>query len=209
MKKDLIRAVAKEKGEQYYVPEKPCAKGHSLRSTAGGGCVECRKAAEKRRYHADPEKTKVIVKAKYQKNSEILRAKRREHHNMHKDDEVLKSKACERARKWRIANPNHANTKAAKRAYKINNPHKTQASSVKRKVGKIQRTPKWLSSEEFWLIEEIYALAALRTKMHGFSWHVDHIIPLQGKTVSGLHVPENLQVIPWLDNVKKANRYAA
>jgi hypothetical protein len=43
--------------------------------------------------------------------------------------------------------------------------------------------------------------------MFGFPWHVDHIIPLQGEMVSGLHVPNNIQVIPWIDNVRKANSF--
>lgn len=207
MKKDLIRVAAMEKGEQYYVPEKPCAKGHYLRATSGGGCIECKKAAEKRRYYADPEKTKSRTKSKYHKNAEKLKAKRRLNHEKVKDDPIVKAKACERARRWRELNPNSETLKASRKKWKLNNPHKVQADGVKRKISEMQRTPKWLSEEDYWLIEEIYALAILRTKLHGFQWHVDHIIPLQGKLVSGLHVPKNLQVIPWLDNIKKANKH--
>jgi len=44
--------------------------------------------------------------------------------------------------------------------------------------------------------------------MFNFSWHVDHIIPLNGKIVSGLHVIENIQVISGSENLLKNNKYA-
>ena len=95
---------------------------------------------------------------------------------------------------------------AQKKEYRQNNKGKINALVAARKKVIKQRTPKWVTKEELWLIKEAYELAALRTKMFGFSWHVDHVLPLQGETVSGLHVPTNLQVIPWLDNVQKKNK---
>lgn len=97
--------------------------------------------------------------------------------------------------------------RASNRAFKKANPGKINADTIKRRVSKMHRTPAWLTVDDLWLIEQAYELAALRTKLFGFSWHVDHILPLQGKQVSGLHVPTNLQVIPWVDNVRKANRF--
>jgi len=79
--------------------------------------------------------------------------------------------------------------------------------SQNRKIAMMQRTPLWLGTEEMWMIEEAYQLAALRTKVFGFPWHVDHIIPLRGKTVSGLHTPQNLSVIPGIANMKKTNKF--
>lgn len=93
------------------------------------------------------------------------------------------------------------------RAWAKNNPHKKNAKEARRRAAVIFRTPHWLSSDDKWLMEEAYALAALRTTLFGFVWHVDHIVPLQGKNVSGLHVPNNLQVIPGRDNLHKTNRH--
>jgi hypothetical protein len=93
--------------------------------------------------------------------------------------------------------------------YVIANKHRINARTRKRQAAKIQRTPAWLTEDDHWMIEEAYALAALRTELFGFSWHVDHILPLQGKTVSGLHVPLNLQVISAQQNYRKSNRVGA
>lgn len=93
-----------------------------------------------------------------------------------------------------------------KRTYRQENKGKINALVAARKKVIRQRTPKWLTGDDKWIIKEAYELAALRTKIFGFSWHVDHVIPLQGKNVSGLHVPENLRVIPGVENIKKKNK---
>lgn len=77
----------------------------------------------------------------------------------------------------------------------------------KRKLDLLNRTPKWLTVDDLWVISEIYALAEERTVATGVKWHVDHIIPLRGRYVSGLHVPNNLQVVPWYQNQSKSNRF--
>ena len=92
-------------------------------------------------------------------------------------------------------------------AYKKLNPHKNAAREAKRRAATLQRTPKWVGSEEMWIISEAYALAKLRGKILGGEWEVDHIIPLQAKNVCGLHVPTNLQVIPCTINRQKSNYY--
>jgi hypothetical protein len=98
---------------------------------------------------------------------------------------------------WALRNKKYARTHKAK----IN--AKTRAYQV----SKINRTPKWIDNEEAWLINEIYELAIKRTEVTGYKWHVDHIIPLRGNNVSGLHTADNLQVILAVDNVRKSNRY--
>lgn len=77
--------------------------------------------------------------------------------------------------------------------------------NAKRRAAKLQRTPPWLTEDQLWLINEIYDLAALRTEATGVEHHVDHVVPLQGNTVSGLHLPWNLQVLTAYENLSKSN----
>ena len=167
--------------------------------------IERRRELERARYHADPEKTKARVKAKYIQNAEKIKAKRRAMYAANKEKEKAVAKI--RSAEWRVNNPNHAGTKEAKKKWKQENVGKVRADTIKRRLAKMHRTPAWLSPDDHWMIEQAYEIAALRTTMFGFSWHVDHILPLQGELVSGLHVPTNLQVIPGVDNVRKANKY--
>jgi len=95
---------------------------------------------------------------------------------------------------------------AQKQVYRRANKGKINALVAARKKVIKQRTPKWLTEDERWMIKEVYELAALRTEMLGFSWHVDHVHPLQGNTVTGLHTPYNLQVLPGIENIKKKNK---
>lgn len=89
------------------------------------------------------------------------------------------------------------------------NKDKVNAKWMKREASKKNRTPTWLTNDDHWLIQEVYDIAAKRSKAVGIKFHVDHIVPLQGKTVSGLHVPWNLQVIPAKLNQQKLNRLDA
>jgi hypothetical protein len=70
-----------------------------------------------------------------------------------------------------------------------------------------QRTPVWLSEDDILKIKCLYQLATMYSKESGEEWHVDHIVPLQGENVSGLHVPWNLRVIPASVNLRKYNKH--
>jgi hypothetical protein len=107
---------------------------------------------------------------------------------------------------WRNANP-HAHRKSSAN-WKKNNAGHNSAIMAKRRADKLQRTPAWMTKEQLAAIDKLYKQAVWLTKITGVKWHVDHIVPLKGKNVSGLHIPDNLQVIPALENIKKGNRLA-
>lgn len=68
-------------------------------------------------------------------------------------------------------------------------------------------TPDWLTEEHRQQIEDFYWLAKDLETVTGEPYHVDHIVPLKGKNVSGLHVPWNLQVLPADVNIRKGNSH--
>ena len=153
-------------------------------------CIECHKAdnvARKAIKRADP-----VFLAKEREQAKEYRKPTQEQYN-----EITK--------RWRAKSVLHIQTYA--KEYRTKNKERLNYVCQLRKIALLNRTPSWLTQDDFWLIEEAYELAWKRTELFGFSWHVDHIVPLRGKTVSGLHVPTNLQVIPWLENQRKTNKF--
>jgi hypothetical protein len=115
--------------------------------------------------------------------------------------EVNKDDINERRR-----NNKEPNSQSSKRWAKAN-AGVVNAWNAKRYASKKQRTPAWLTETDFERIKNEYRVAALLSKITNTTWHVDHIIPLQGKNVSGLHVPTNLRAIPSVENIRKRNSY--
>lgn len=134
------------------------------------------------------------------KNGHIAERTTKRHYCVQCRDEIAKL--------WQKNNPQRhrqfVNNHKIKNRVKLNIYHNIQAN--KRRAAKLQRTPKWLTDGDLFEIECIYTYAAALNKV-GLVYHVDHIIPLQGKIVSGLHVPENLRVIPARENISKRNKF--
>ena len=115
------------------------------------------------------------------KNQERVRKYNKQYHSEHKETRTLQHKA------WVAANRGSKN-----------------ALISKRRAAKLQRTPQWADMKE---IELIYKQSASLTKLLGKQTNVDHIIPLQGRLISGLHVPDNMQIMYAEDNQSKANTW--
>ena len=209
MIKSQARILAKENGEKYYCPENPCAKGHFLRNVTRGECIECRKISSVLAIEKDRPAYNARKKKERQHRLPQIAARAKETRLMESDavKTLRREKSRLRSIIWRQKNPDHENAKLCKKIYRINNPAVCQALTVKRRVSKINRTPVWTTETDIWMMKEIYELSELRTRLTGISWHVDHIIPLQGVRVSGLHTPYNLQVIPAMENIKKGNKF--
>jgi len=85
---------------------------------------------------------------------------------------------------------------AIKRFYE-RHPERSREHVAKRRSSLLKRVPLWANLDD---IKNFYRNCPKE-------FHVDHIIPLKGKTVSGLHVLNNLQYLPAMENIKKSNHY--
>ena len=88
--------------------------------------------------------------------------------------------------------------------YQKANPDKCRAISAKRRAAKLQRTPAWV---DFEAIKAVYAEAHRLEELDGIPRHVDHVIPLQGELVSGLHIASNLKILTAQENLSKSNKF--
>jgi hypothetical protein len=114
-----------------------------------------------------------------------------------------------RARYLKYRHGNLEKCRANDESYRLRNMGKDAAKTAKRRATKVERTPKWLTVEQLSTIDAIYEQCAKINKLTGVMHHVDHIVPLNGKNVSGLHVPWNLRIVTAKVNLSKSNKFSA
>lgn len=148
---------------------------------------------------------------KYKKNllfkeKTLLRSKQR--YEQIKNDPSFKERTKAYSKEWRTKTgysskyyeANRERLKAKARQWRIDNPGKARALSARKKYQRELATPKWLTKDQLKQIDNFYINCP-----PGF--HVDHIIPLKGELVCGLHTPDNLQYLSASDNMKKHNKF--
>ena len=104
-------------------------------------------------------------------------------------------------KKWNENNKEHIAARG--KVWQEANREKRYATKARRRASKLRRTPPWANHDK---INKVYALAR-KIRDWGCDVHVDHIIPLQGQLVSGLHCESNVQILSAYDNISKGNNY--
>lgn len=182
----------------------------------GSHCKQCKKEAAAARRAADPEKYLEIARKYRERNPEVVSSSRKKCYS--KNAEVYRelsrkwkrnnpAKVAESSARWREQNPELALMASRKNrlAWQARNRDYARAQLAKYRASRGNRTLSKLNLDAE--IKAIYKKAAAISSATGIQHHVDHMVPLHGKTVSGLHVPWNLQVIPAYDNRRKSNKH--
>lgn len=181
-----------------------CRNGHISERNKFGACRECLREADKRWRIRHPEKH--VARARKWDKENPERRRENERNNRGKNREKINNQQ----KKWRMENPGkmylyrrkyYENNKELfdrlRKKWAKNNPQKI------RDIGRIQQAarracmPKWVDKK---IIKEIYLNCP-------DGYHVDHIVPIKGKTVCGLHVPWNLQFLTKSENSRKGNKF--
>jgi hypothetical protein len=162
----------------------------------------------------NPEKQSAINKKYDEKN----RDKRSAYAKQYRKNNPEKVK--EQVKAWVKANPEKIKgyMKKASKAWHERNPdyqsnfykaHKERyvAARARRRAAQESATPTWLTAIDKAMIQEMYDVSEARYIQTGIKHHVDHIVPINGKGVAGMHVPWNLQVITAHENLSKGWRF--
>jgi hypothetical protein len=156
--------------------------------------IEAARASGKRQRVKNPEKYRAAYKKWVQENPEKARAASANW--AAKNKEHIREFALKNKEKNRIRHQNWAK----------DNPGLVREKTRRYQAAKQGATPPWLTVIHMAQMQEMYEIAVALEVQTGIPHHVDHIHPLRGKTVCGLHVPWNLQVLPQRDNIAKGNK---
>lgn len=147
-------------------------------------CKECAKQKTRAWYKENKDRALAYERALYAQNP------------------AIKNK---QAKLWR--QKNQERKRQNDKAWRLANADVVRASKMRRKITKIDRSRPY-DTEFLSLVEiEAHELAELREAATGVKWHVDHIVPLKSKLVSGFHNEFNLAVITATENMSKGNRH--
>lgn len=184
--KIVSRSEARGEGATQYFTGVPCVRGHvTTRNVKSGTCHRC--ACDR-----------MLVWQKENPGRVAATFQRWMDRNP--------GKIAEQSKKWYENNKERAAD--TRDAYLAARPGMRAYLSSRARADQYLRTPKWLDAADFRMIRHAYTVAKEKTRDTGVVHHVDHIIPLRAKNVSGLHTWTNLQVIPATENQTKWAKFA-
>jgi hypothetical protein len=180
------RKEAQAAGAKFYFTGELCVRGHIALRKTKGSCLECVKEDwavdnERRKEKPKTDAAKAAGKRYYEKNRPAVIAR-------------AAARPAEEKRRNRAE-------------YKDRNVDVVRADTSVRKRRHREATPRWLTPSERLQMRELYVQARKMTELTRERYVVDHIVPLRGESVCGLHVPWNLRVITQDENLKKSNKH--
>jgi hypothetical protein len=180
------RKEAQATGAKFYFTGEPCVRGHVALRKTKGSCLECVKEDwavdnDRRKEKPKTEAAKAAGKRYYEKNRQAVIAR-------------AAARPVEEKRRLQAE-------------YKDRNVDVVRADTSVRKRRHREATPKWLTPAERLQMRDLYVQARKLTELTRERYVVDHIVPLRGEAVCGLHVPWNLRVITQDENLKKSNKH--
>lgn len=152
-----------------------------LKSGCQSKCKPCKAQERKTRYWENPEHHRNLasnwVKNNYSKKLE--------------SNSIYRANNLDKVSEW-------------KKLDRLRNKDRINANNAFRRSAIANRSVKWANKSK---IKDFYTTANALSMITGVWHHVDHIIPLHGKNVSGLHVENNLQILEAKTNLIKGNSY--
>jgi hypothetical protein len=183
------RAEAKATGASHYFTGEPCKHGHIAPRKTKGACIECLKVEWAQGNEARAEYFK-----EYNRREDVK--DRKNEWYQENREQVIQAAAT------RPAQVKREYRNAWKETHKVQIRADTKARRRKHR----DATPSWLTRKQKSEIRQVYQIAITMTQTTGEQYVVDHIVPLRGADVCGLHVPWNLRVITQEENLVKSNK---
>jgi hypothetical protein len=161
-------------------------------------CKECRKISSLKNHYDNQDQRKARFREAHAKRVAINPNFYIERYARYREVDLARSKE--------FYKENIEQRRAYQRHWSKTNRGIANALGRKYKLKKAKATPLWLTPEQLYNMQCTYKVAAQLSETSNEKWHVDHIVPIRGKDVCGLHVPWNLQLLPAKMNMTKGNK---